>query len=76
MITKESLFNKKDAENYCKLTVTANSHSLPDLYEALDSQLEREISEEIFIVDYRTVSSGVYELTLDVDDVDFSEFED
>lgn len=77
MITKEYLYNNK-VNNYVKVCIAEpESSGLSAVYESLFSSLEPQINvNEVFVVDYQIMTSGVLEVVVDVEDVDFSEFED
>ena len=78
MITKQFLFNNKDAENYCLVTVAApQSANLSELVEAVVNSLEEpEIIDDIWPASYNYIGENRWEVLLDVDDVEFFEFED
>jgi hypothetical protein len=49
---------------------------LTAIYEAVNPLLPSEISQDVFVAAFESVSQGVYEVVLDVEDDDFSEYED
>ncbi len=77
MIEKKYLFNNKD-NNYVTVYIKQPTDlGLSAVYESLFSVLDPEINpNEIYIVDYQISDSGFLSVILDVDDMDFSEFED
>jgi hypothetical protein len=78
MITKQFLFNNKDAENYCLVTIEApQSANLTEIMEAVANSLaESEIMDDIWPAAYNYIGENQWNVLLDVDDVEFFEFED
>jgi len=78
MIEKKYLYENKNPNYYVRVCVEKpKGLGLTDVYESLFSILDPQINpNEVFIVDYREIESGVFEVMLDVEDIDFSEFED
>ena len=78
MIEKKYLFNNKDGQNFCKVWIEApESAGLTEIMENLANSLDsKDYLDDIWPADYVYQGEGKYEVTLDVDDVDFSEFED
>lgn len=77
MIEKKYLFNNK-VDNYVKVCIETDSSSgLTQIYESLFATLDPQINiDDLFVVDYKEKSLGLYEVIVDVEDMDFSEFED
>jgi hypothetical protein len=78
MIEKKYLFNNKDAENYCLVTIEApKSANLSEIVESVANSLEEpEIMDDIWPASYNYIGENQWQVLLDVEDVDFSEFED
>lgn len=78
MISKQYLFDHKDANHFVSVCIKEpTSAGLTALYERLFSILNPEINiNDIFIVEYQGESHGFLKVVLDVEDMDFSEFED
>jgi hypothetical protein len=78
MIEKKYLFNNKDAENYCLVQIEApKSANLTEIMEAVANSLEEsEIMDDIWPAAYNYIGEDQWEVLLDVDDVEFFEFED
>jgi hypothetical protein len=78
MIEKKYLFNNKDEDDYVTVCIQKPAGlGLSFLYEGLFSVLDPEIeTKDVFIVGHQINPECLCELTLDVEDIDFSEFED
>jgi hypothetical protein len=78
MIEKKYLFNNKDAENYCIVQIEApKSATLSEIVESVANSLEEsEIMDDIWPAAYNYIGEDRWEVLLDVDDVEFFEFED
>jgi len=77
MIDKKYLFDNKDANDYVSVCIDIpDSLGLSSIYEAVFAVLDPDVNrDEVFVIDYQ-IKEGMLEVSLDVEDVDFSEFED
>lgn len=78
MIEKKYLFNNKDAENYCLVTIEApKSANLTEIMESLANSLDsKDYLDDIWPAAYNYIGEDQWQVLLDVDDVEFFEFED
>ena len=77
MITKKYLYNNK-TDNYVKVCIKEpETLGLAAIYESLFAFMDPKVNfNDVFVVDYAKKSFGVLEVVVDVEDIDFSEFED